>query len=88
MLAIELFAGAGGLGMGLSAAGFRPIKVVERDRWCCDTIRENRQMGVAPVSDWPEPEEADVRNLDYRNLEGTITLVSGGPPCQPFSLGG
>lgn len=88
MLAIELFAGAGGLGMGLSAAGFRPIRVVERDRWCCDTIRENRQMGVAPVSDWPEPEEADVRDLDYRNLEGAITLVSGGPPCQPFSLGG
>lgn len=88
MLAIELFAGAGGLGMGLSAAGFRPIKVVERDRWCCDTIRENRQMGVAPVSDWPEPEEADVRDLDYRHLEGAITLVSGGPPCQPFSLGG
>lgn len=88
MLAIELFAGAGGLGMGLSAAGFKPVRVVERDRWCCDTIRENRQMGVAPVVDWPEPEEADVRSLDYRDLAGEITLVSGGPPCQPFSLGG
>ncbi|MFE8108323.1 DNA cytosine methyltransferase, partial [Sphingomonas melonis] len=44
MRAIELFAGAGGLGMGISKAGFRPMQVVEWDRWCCDTIRENRKV--------------------------------------------
>jgi DNA (cytosine-5)-methyltransferase 1 len=88
MKTIELFAGAGGLGMGLSAAGFRPEVVVEWDRWCCDTIRENRKAGVAQVSLWPEPLEGDVRAVDFKGFEGRIDLISGGPPCQPFSLGG
>jgi DNA (cytosine-5)-methyltransferase 1 len=43
MRAIELFVGAGGLGMGISQAGFEPVQIIERDRWCCDTLRENRQ---------------------------------------------
>lgn len=88
MQAIELFAGAGGLGMGLSGAGFQPKLVVEWDRWCCDTIRENRKSGVAAVASWPEPIEGDIRQIDFRTLGGQIDLVSGGPPCQPFSLGG
>jgi DNA (cytosine-5)-methyltransferase 1 len=88
MKAVELFAGAGGLGIGVSRAGFRPEVVVEWDRWCCDTIRENRKGGVAPVSEWPEPIEGDIRDIDFRGLEGKIDLVTGGPPCQPFSLGG
>lgn len=88
MRSIELFAGAGGLGMGLCQSGFRPAKVVEWDRWCCDTIRENRRENVKPVAHWPEPVESDVRQIDFRSLEGKVDLVSGGPPCQPFSLGG
>ncbi|MCL4673037.1 MAG: DNA cytosine methyltransferase [Sphingomonadaceae bacterium] len=88
MLSIELFAGAGGLGMGLCESGFRPAKVVEWDRWCCDTIRENRRQKANPVALWPEPVEGDVRKVDFRPFEGKIDLVSGGPPCQPFSLGG
>lgn len=88
MRAVELFAGAGGLAIGLSQAGFKPARVVEWDRWCCDTIRANRLAGVAPVGDWPEPEESDVRALDFRALSGAVDLVSGGPPCQPFSVGG
>lgn len=88
MRSIELFAGAGGLGMGLCQSGFQPERVVEWDRWCCDTIRENKRAKVAPVSRWPEPLESDVRHVDFHPLEGEIDLVSGGPPCQPFSLGG
>ena len=42
MRAVELFAGAGGLGIGISNAGFAPAAVIERDRYCCDTIRENQ----------------------------------------------
>lgn len=88
MRSIELFAGAGGLGMGLCQSGFQPAKVVEWDRWCCDTIRVNKRAKVSPVSRWPEPIEGDVRHVDFRPFEGKIDLVSGGPPCQPFSLGG
>jgi DNA (cytosine-5)-methyltransferase 1 len=88
MNAIELFAGAGGLGLGVSRAGFKPQTVVEWDRWCCDTLRENRNGGFGVLGDWPEPTEGDVRDIDFRAHEGKIDLVTGGPPCQPFSLGG
>ena len=88
MKAVELFAGAGGLGMGISKAGFKPIEIVEWDRWCCDTINENRSRLVMPVKHWPEPHHGDIRPKSFSHLEGKVDLVSGGPPCQPFSLGG
>lgn len=88
MQAIELFAGAGGLGMGVSLAGFKPEMVVEWDRWCCDTLRENRKLTGSVISSWPTPIEGDVRDVDFRKFEGKIDLVTGGPPCQPFSIGG
>ncbi|MCM0021330.1 MAG: DNA cytosine methyltransferase, partial [Tagaea sp.] len=88
MKAIELFAGAGGLALGMSGAGFKPVAVIERDRWCCDTIRENRRNGVTPLRDWPAPTEGDVRKYDFAKHQGRVELVTGGPPCQPFSLGG
>jgi DNA (cytosine-5)-methyltransferase 1 len=88
MNAVELFAGAGGLGMGISKAGFKPIEIVEWDRWCCDTINQNRNAGIAPVRHWPTPHLGDVRTRKFSHLEGKVALVSGGPPCQPFSLGG
>lgn len=88
MKAIELFAGAGGLGLGVGRAGFRAVDVVEWDRWCCDTIRENRARGAGIIRNWPEPREGDVRGFSFLAFEGQIDLVTGGPPCQPFSLGG
>lgn len=87
MQAIELFAGAGGLGLGVSRAGFVPAAVVEWNRYCCDTIRENQSRKVAHVSNWPLA-EGDIRAIDFRKYEARIALVTGGPPCQPFSLGG
>jgi len=87
MRSIELFAGAGGLGIGVSLAGFHPCEVVERDSYCCDTIRANRARGVRPVADWPLT-QGDVRDVDFVRHEGLIDLVTGGPPCQPFSIGG
>lgn len=87
MRSIELFAGAGGLGIGLHEAGFRAAEVVEWDRYCCDTIRENQAREVSAVSDW-ELIEGDVRSVDFSRHEGRLDLVSGGPPCQPFSMGG
>lgn len=87
MRSIELFAGAGGLGLGLHSAGFRPAKVFEWDRYCCDTIRENQSRGVKPVKGW-NVIEGDVRASSFSEFDGKVSLVSGGPPCQPFSLGG
>ena len=87
MRSIELFAGAGGLGMGLHQAGFRPVNVIEWNDYCCDTIRENQLRGTEAVAHWPVT-HGDVRAVDFRRHEGKIHLVSGGPPCQPFSLGG
>lgn len=87
MKSIELFAGAGGLGIGLHRAGFHPVKVVERDAYCCDTIRENQKRAGSVVTDWLL-EQGDVRKVDFREHEGKVDLISGGPPCQPFSMGG
>ncbi len=86
--ALELFAGAGGLGLGVTQAGFTPIQVVEWDRWCCDTLRENRRRRASWMAHWPEPIQSDVRAINFSMHEGKVDLVTGGPPCQPFSLGG
>ncbi|MBP0614249.1 DNA cytosine methyltransferase [Jiella mangrovi] len=87
MRSIELFAGAGGLGIGLHEAGFHPVSVIEWDRYCCDTIRENSERGIGAVAGW-DLTEGDVRSVDFRPFEDSLDLVSGGPPCQPFSVGG
>lgn len=87
MKSIELFAGAGGLGIGLHDAGFRPANVIEWNSYCCDTIRENKKRGIAAVERW-NVTQGDVRQVDFKPYEGKIRLVSGGPPCQPFSMGG
>jgi DNA (cytosine-5)-methyltransferase 1 len=91
LTSIELFAGAGGLAMGVSMAGFQSRAVVEWDRWACDTIRQNTERGHPLVANWPLF-EGDVRrwirDFDAPELEGRLDLVAGGPPCQPFSLGG
>ncbi|MCA9450504.1 MAG: DNA cytosine methyltransferase, partial [Candidatus Omnitrophica bacterium] len=87
MRSLELFAGAGGLGLGMEKAGFKNAAVVEIDRNACDTLRSNRERGVPPVKDWRIFQE-DVRAFDYREFENRIDVISGGPPCQPFSLGG
>lgn len=85
--AIELFAGAGGLAIGGTLAGFEHQAVVEWNHDACSTIRLNQSLGVRLVEGWPLF-EGDVREFDYSPFAGTVDLVAGGPPCQPFSLGG
>ena len=87
MKSIELFAGAGGLGMGISLAGFEHLAVVEWNKWACDTLRENQQRGFPLVSNWAIT-EGDVRTFDLSGLPEGLDLIAGGPPCQPFSMGG
>ena len=88
MRAIELFAGAGGLAMGVCRAGFKPVAVVEWDRYCRDTIEENREHGTDLIANWPKEIFGDIRTVQFRDFEGKVDLITGGPPCQPFSLGG
>jgi DNA (cytosine-5)-methyltransferase 1 len=87
MKSLELFAGVGGLAMGCELAGFKPAAVIEWNKWACETIRENQERGFPLVENWML-HQGDVRDFDWSSLSGTIDLVSGGPPCQPFSLGG
>lgn len=87
MKCVELYAGAGGLAMGVHLAGFEPLAVVEWDKWACDTIRENGVSGYPLVAGW-NVHEGDVRAFDWGSVGVGIDLLAGGPPCQPFSMGG
>src|SRR5580658_7217406 len=87
MKSVELFTGAGGLALGIEKAGFHHDTVVERDKDCCQTIREN-QRNCNPLLDGWRLYQGDVRKFDYSEIEGEVDLLAGGPPCQPFSIGG
>ncbi|HEX5393170.1 MAG TPA: DNA cytosine methyltransferase [Rhodocyclaceae bacterium] len=87
MKCVELYAGAGGLAMGVHLAGFEPQAVVEWDKWACDTIRENGSLGYPLVTEW-NVHEGDVRTFYWESVGDDIDLLAGGPPCQPFSMGG
>lgn len=87
MRSVELFAGAGGLALGCEIAGLNATTVVEWDRWACDTMRENKAADYPLVRDW-EVIEGDVRGVDWSVIEGPVDVLVGGPPCQPFSIGG
>ena len=85
--AVELFAGVGGLAMGVGLAGFEALSVVEWDKAACDSVRLNQDRGFPLVHDWPLC-ETDVRLMDWSSIPENIELLAGGPPCQPFSMGG
>ena len=87
MRSVELFAGGGGLALGTHLAGFSTEIVAEWNRWCCDTLRENQAAGH-PLAQGMDIREGDIRQIDWSEVDDGIDLVSGGPPCQPFSGGG
>lgn len=78
--AIELFAGAGGLALGLEQAGIKTVEYVEFDKACCETLKANRPNWNV-VCD-------DIHNVDFTQYEGKIDIVTGGFPCQAFSFAG
>ncbi len=87
MTSVELFAGIGGLALGVSKAGFQHKAVVELDNDACKTIRENQRRELDPVASWPL-HEGDVRSFDFSAIGSDIDLLAAGVPCQPWSLGG
>ncbi len=87
MKSLELFAGAGGLALGASLEGIHHAAVIEWDPDSCSNIRTNQKRGYKAVRGWPVI-QADVRDVDFRKWEDKVEVVSGGPPCQPFSIGG
>lgn len=87
MKSMELFAGAGGLALGTAFAGFKHVGVFEWNRDACNTMHTNQVRGIHPTTEWPEVLQTNVRRLDCTRYRG-LDLVSGGPPCQPFSIGG
>lgn len=88
---ISLFSGAGGMDIGLEAAGFETAVCVELDKDCRATLAYNRpewKLALGPNPETP----GDIRSLSGRDIlavaglrKGEAALVVGGPPCQPFS---
>lgn len=81
--AISLFTGAGGLDLGLEAAGFQVRAAVEMDNDCVTTLRHNRDW---PIINRSIHDVASMELLQTAGLgDGELDLLVGGPPCQPFS---
>ncbi len=84
---IELFTGAGGLALGLEQSGWHHTALIERNEHACSTIELNEALGHPLANGW-RLYPHDVRSIRYSDLFNHIDMVAGGPPCQPFSLGG
>ena len=95
---IDLFAGAGGLSLGLMSSGWRGILAVEKNEMAFETLSHNLIDGANGFNyEWPEwfpRKQCTVATFarKYRGqlqaLRGKVTLIAGGPPCQGFSLAG
>lgn len=77
---IELFAGGGGLALGMEKAGFHHLMLNEIDKYACETLKKNRpQWNI--IND-------DIHNINFHEYEGLVDLLTGGFPCQAFSYAG
>jgi DNA (cytosine-5)-methyltransferase 1 len=77
---LELFAGAGGLAVGLEKAGLKCVALNEIDKWACQTLRKNRP-------NW-KVLEGDIRSFNFNEFRNNVDVVTGGFPCQAFSYAG
>ncbi|MDR1164558.1 MAG: DNA cytosine methyltransferase [Deltaproteobacteria bacterium] len=84
---LELFSGAGGLALGLHQAGLSPVALLERDKDSRDAININIASGLKEVAGW-KTVRTDLRLVGYADYASEANFVTGGPPRQPFSLGG
>jgi DNA (cytosine-5)-methyltransferase 1 len=77
---LELFAGAGGLAVGLEKAGLKCVALNEIDKWACQTLRNNRPK-------W-NVLEGDIKDFTFSEFRDKVDVVTGGFPCQAFSYAG
>lgn len=77
---IELFAGAGGLAVGMEKAGIKCVALNEIDKWACQTLRQNRP-------NW-NVLEGDIKSFEFTEYFNKVDVVTGGFPCQAFSYAG
>jgi DNA (cytosine-5)-methyltransferase 1 len=77
---LELFAGAGGLAVGMEKAGIKCVALNEIDKWACKTLRANRPK-------W-NVLEGDIKSFDFTKYNNHVDIVTGGFPCQAFSYAG
>lgn len=77
---LELFAGAGGLAIGLEKSGLKCVALNEIDKWACNTLRENRP-------NW-NILEGDIKSFQFTDYHNKVDIVTGGFPCQAFSYAG
>ena len=77
---LELFAGAGGLAVGMEKAGLKCVALNEIDKWACNTLRKNRP-------NW-NVLEGDIKSFSFKEFENKVDVVTGGFPCQAFSYAG
>ncbi len=84
---IELFAGAGGLALGLEKAGFTSIGLVELDKDASNTLKVNRPNWNVINDDIANVSQLDLEEL-FSIKKGELDLLSGGSPCQSFSYAG
>ena len=77
---LELFAGAGGLAVGMEKAGLKCVALNEIDKHACETLRKNRP-------NW-NVLEGDIKNFNFSEYNNQVDVVTGGFPCQAFSYAG
>jgi len=77
---VELFAGGGGLALGMEKAGFESILLNELDKHACKTLRHNRP-------EW-NVVEGDISKVDFNEIDEDVDILTGGFPCQAFSYAG
>ena len=77
---LELFAGAGGLAVGMEKAGLKCVALNEIDKHACETLRTNRP-------NW-NVYEGDIKNFSFFSYHNQVDVVTGGFPCQAFSYAG
>jgi len=77
---LELFAGAGGLAVGMELAGLKCVALNEIDKWACQTLRKNRPH-------W-KVLEGDIKSFNFSEYLNKVDVVTGGFPCQAFSYAG